>query len=41
MIILLLLATTILIMAVVIPIGNYIGIKLNNWLQKTFPNITE
>lgn len=41
MIILLLLTTTILIMAVVIPIGNYIGIKLNNWLQKTFPNITE
>lgn len=41
MIILLSLVTTILIMAVVIPIGNYIGIKLNNWLQKTFPNITE
>ena len=41
MIILLLLVTAILIMAVVIPIGYYIGIKLNNWLQKTFPNITE
>lgn len=41
MIILLSLATTILIMAVAMPIGNYIGIKLNNWLQKTFPNITE
>lgn len=41
MIILLLLVTAILIMAVVIPIGNYIGIKLNNWLQKIFPNITE
>ena len=41
MIILLLLVTTILIIAVAIPIGNYIGIKLNNWLQKTFPNITE
>ena len=41
MIILLLLVTAILIMTVVIPIGNYIGIKLNNWLQKTFPNITE
>lgn len=34
-------ATVILVLAVAIPIGNYLGIKINKWLQENSPNIKE